>query len=242
MKNVEVDRSTIEVLHRDDLPLGGFAGLREHRLVMDAKAWGGSAEPTAWAGIDSFVYLADARFLPNGETGMHPHREIDVISVMVEGRIAHAGSLGQGQELRPFHVQVQRAGGEGLLHNECNPDDGPNRMLQLWILPEDPGQPAGYRLYEPEWGAVTRVYGGRREQQKTFPSRTVVESALLRTGQQADFEGPLLAYLSKGEGVANGTPVNDGDLLRGDTLSFEARADAQLTVIRLLRASVDEEP
>jgi hypothetical protein len=77
----------------------------------------------AWSGIGNFVYLADARFVPKGETGMHPHREIDVISVMVEGRIAHGGSLEHGQELNPFDVQVQRAGGEGFSHNETNPDD-----------------------------------------------------------------------------------------------------------------------
>lgn len=110
-KTTTSEQSTIEVLHRDDLPLGGFAGLREHRLVMDFKAWRNQANPSAWQGLGNFVYLADARFIPKGETGMHPHREVDVISVMVEGRIAHGGTLEHGQELEPFDVQVQRAGG-----------------------------------------------------------------------------------------------------------------------------------
>ena len=52
----------MEILHRDDLTLGGFAGLREHRLVMGSKVFGGHREPGTWDGIGNFVYLAE-RFM-----------------------------------------------------------------------------------------------------------------------------------------------------------------------------------
>jgi quercetin 2,3-dioxygenase len=233
MTTTKSEHPIVKILHRDDSPLGGFAGLREHRLVMDSTAWGHHVNPTAWPGIGKLVYLADARFVPKGETGMHPHREVDVISVMVEGRIAHGGTLEHGQELEPFDVQVQRAGGEGFSHNETNPDDTENRMIQLWVLPEVSGQPAGYKLFKPRWGAVTRVYGGDSEQDKTFPGQTHMDVALLRGGQQAAFEGPFLAYITKGKGAANGMSAADGDLMRGDGLSFEAIEDAQLIVVHL---------
>ena len=226
--------ATIEVLQRDNLPFGGFAGLREHQLVMDPKVWGQRGNPTAWPGIGNFVYLADARFIPNGETGLHPHREVDVISLMVKGRIVLGGTLEHGQELQPFDVQVQRAGGEGFLHNEVNPDATENRAIQLWVLPEQSGQPAGYKLYKPKWGEVTRIYGGSSTQDETFPSQTQIDVALLHNGQEASFEGPFLAYLTKGNGSANGRPVTDGDLVRGDTLSFAAFEDVQLIVVRLV--------
>jgi redox-sensitive bicupin YhaK (pirin superfamily) len=119
----------VNIVHREDLHRGGFAGLKETRMVMDPKAWGSHVEPGAQAGLGNFVYLADARFMPHGETKMHPHKEIDVISVMLEGRIAHQGSLEHGQELNVFDVQVQRAGGEGFYHNEVNPDNEENRMI-----------------------------------------------------------------------------------------------------------------
>ncbi len=231
MQTTKSEQSAIDILHRDDLPLGGFAGLREHRLVMDSKAWGSQTNPSAWQGLGGFAYMADARFIPKGETGMHPHREIDVISVMVEGRIVHAGTLKHGQELQAFDVQVQRAGGEGFSHNEVNPDDAENRMIQLWVLPEQSGQPAGYKLYKPKWGKATRIYGGSSEHDETFPSRTHVEVALLHAGQRAAFKGPFLAYLTKGQGIASGTPVADGDLVRGDGLSFEASEDVQMIVV-----------
>jgi redox-sensitive bicupin YhaK (pirin superfamily) len=107
-----------------------------------------------------FVYLADARFMPHGETHMHNHHEIDVISVLVDGRLSHEGSLQHGKNLYSNDVQVQRAGGEGFSHNEINPDENWNRMIQLWVLPEQAGQPADYKVYQPVTGELTRIYGG----------------------------------------------------------------------------------
>jgi len=85
---------SLQILHRDDLKLGGFAGIREHRLVVDPQVFGNNASG-AWPGIGNFVYLADAKFIPNGETHLHNHKEIDVISVIIEGRIAHEGTIGR---------------------------------------------------------------------------------------------------------------------------------------------------
>ncbi len=225
----------MEILHRDDLPQGGFAGIREHQLVMDPKAFGGHIKPGAWPGIGNFVYLADARFRPKGETKMHGHKEVDVISVMIKGRIVHEGSLEHGQELVPHDVQVQRAGGDGFSHNETNPDDHENRMIQLWVLPENPRQPAGYKLYKPEPGEVARVYGGAADQSQTYPAKILIDVTLLKKGQNMTLGGAYLAYVAQGKGVANGTMVSDGDLLRGEGLDFEASEDAQLIAVHLLR-------
>lgn len=221
----------IEILHRDDIPLGGFAGLKEHRLVMDPKVFGSNSNPGTWLGIGNFVYLADARFDPKGETEMHSHQEIDVISVMVDGRIAHEGSLESGQGLEAFDIQVQRAGGEGFSHNEVNPDDTKNRMIQLWALPEKSGEPAGYKLYRPQWGDMVRVYGGPTGQNDTFDSHTVIEVGLLNPGQSVQFKTDFLAYITQGKGKANGMDVADGDLLRGGNLEFEAIDKTQLIVV-----------
>lgn len=222
---------TVEILHRDDLLRGGFAGLKEHRMVMDPKAFGSHVNPGTWPGIGSFVYLADAKFDPHGATNMHSHLEIDVISVMVEGRIAHEGSLEHGQGLNAFDVQVQRAGGEGFSHNEINPDNVTNRMIQLWIFPEKPGQPAGYKMYAPQWGEISRVYGGSPDQEETFDSQTMMDVALLNPEQKVAFESEYMAYLTSGTGTGNGAEVREGDLIRGTRLEFTAKEKCQLIVI-----------
>jgi hypothetical protein len=220
------------MLKRDDLPLGGFAGLKEHQLVKDPVAFGPTAnDDGSWPGIGNFVYLADARFQPHGETRMHKHREVDVISVLVDGRISHEGSLEHGRDLTRDDVQIQRAGGEGFSHNEVNPDDDRNRMIQLWVLPETPGQPADYKVYHPDKGKLTRIYGGDSNQQADFPAKTIIHVAVLTSGQRVELNVPFLAYLSRGEGTINGEHIQDGDLIRGESLSFEASNDVQLIVV-----------
>jgi redox-sensitive bicupin YhaK (pirin superfamily) len=209
---------SIEILHRDDLELGGFAGLKEHRIIMDSKAFGTYVNPRTWEGIGNLVYLADARFNPKGETHMHDHREIDVISVMVEGRIAH------------YDVQAQRAGGEEFSHNEINPDDVENRMIQLWVLPDKKGQPAGYKVYHPKWGEVVDIYGGTSEQKETFGSQTFLKVGMMNPNQKFNLENEFIAYLTTGKGIANGKEIDEGDLIRGTGLDFEAMGKSQLII------------
>ena len=221
----------MEILHRDDLHLGGFAGLREHRLVTDKRLFGDDIEPDTWSGLGNFVYLADARFLPNGETKMHSHREIDVISVMVEGSIAHEGSLEHGQEMKSTDVQSQRAGSEGFSHNEINPDNTENRMIQLWVLPERIGDPASYKFFQPKPGEVTRIYGGATGQNDTHDSHTLIDVGLLKSGQNETINSPFYAYLTRGSGFINGERVADGDLIRGENLLFDATEDTQIILI-----------
>jgi redox-sensitive bicupin YhaK (pirin superfamily) len=153
---------------------------------------------------------------------------------MVEGRIAHEGSLEHGQELQANDVQVQRAGGEGFQHNEINPDDSENRMIQLWVMPEVPGQPAGYKVFQVEEGPRRRIYGGTEGQQETFAAQTVLEIARLQNGEALEYDGAFLAYCTAGGGRANGQQVQDGDLLRGTRLEFEAGLPTSLILIRTL--------
>ena len=225
----------MQILSRDSLPLGGFAGLTEHRLVTDRRVFGGRKAPQTFDGIGNFVYLADARFNPKGETHMHPHKEIDVISVMMEGRVAHEGSLEHGQSLEAGYVQVQRAGGEGFSHNEVNPDTTKNRMLQLWVLPDELGQPAGYKLYPIEKNGVTHIYGGGKEQSERFDSKTNIKIVRLSAGESIEFEQETLTYVSTGEAKfsdANSTfDAKEGDLIRSYQTEITSVSETEMVVV-----------
>ena len=223
---------SLEILHKDDLKLGGFAGLIEHRLVMDPKVFGNSTDSGSWSGIGNFVYLADAKFIPKGETHLHPHREIDVISLIVDGKISHEGTLQAGNVINTNQVQVQRAGGEGFAHNEVNPDNKENRMIQMWITPEKQGEKAGYKLYSLEQGKIIRVYGGTNNQSETFASQTIIDVGLIDVNQKILFDGEFIAYVTRGEGTLNGESVTNGDLIHGNDLTFEAKTDSQIIIVR----------
>ena len=226
----------MNIVRRNSLRRGGFAGLRETRLVMSPRIFRGNRESGTSPGIGRFVYLADARFMPLGETRMHAHKEIDVISVMVEGRIQHEGSLEHGQELHADSIQVQRAGGEGFTHNEINPDDAKNRMIQLWVLPEVSGEPAGYQMFESTSGERKRIYGGTAEQDETFASHTIIEIAEVNAGDKLAQKGRSLVYMTTGSGTTdageNGdTTIREGDLVETTDFNFTANGDSKLIIV-----------
>ena len=163
---------------------------------------------------------------------MHPHRELDVISVMLEGTINHEGSLKHGSSISAGQVQVQRAGGEGFKHNEINPHATKNRMIQLWVLPENHGEEAGYKLYDVTQNKLTKIYGGTKEQSITFDSHTVLEVGEFSKAFKFRKEGDFLVYMTGGTALLNDTNVKDGDLIRGSNLNFKATSDnAQVILI-----------
>jgi len=218
----------MKILKKESLALGGFAGIKEHRLVVD-KRIGGDGD--TWDGLGNFVYLADAYYDPYGQSNMHSHSEIDIISVIVEGRVNHEGSLQHGESLVAKQVQVQRAGGEGFSHNEINPDAQKNRMIQIWVLPEKSGEPASYKLYDLAKGDLTQVYGGLEEESKTLSSHTILEVGILTAKEKISKTGEFMLYVTQGSGKINGSVVNDGDLTQGVDLELEAFSAGMQVII-----------
>ena len=230
----------MKILSRNSLPQGGFAGIREHQLVTDSRLFGRYKKPKSSEGFVNMVYLADAQYNPKGESGMHPHSEIDVISVIIEGRVHHKGSMEHGKNLVAGDVQVQRAGGEGFSHNEINPDLSKNRMLQVWALPEKKGQPASYKFYTPKLDGVTRIYGGDKNQSKTFASQTIIDIVHLKTGKSIELIGEQLSYVIAGEATFSEAKNNkknsvheaqDGDLIRSTDTKVTANHDLHLLIV-----------
>ena len=221
----------MQVIHKKDLHYGGFAGLREHRIVMDFSIFGPHKTEGTADGLGSLLYLADAQFNPHGETHMHPHREVDVISVMVEGEIEHEGSLEHGMTIKRGEVQVQRAGGEGFTHNEINPSNHKNRMIQLWFAPEVKGERAGYQHFSKTTAQVLRVYGG--SDAKTFESKTIMEIVRLKQGESFSFSGLSQGYLTRGVLESEGLHLENGDLFSTEELSVVAQEDSEFIFIHL---------
>jgi len=230
----------MKILSRNSLAMGGFAGIREHRLVTDSRIFGGRKKPETSEGLGNMVYLADAKYNPRGESGMHSHSEIDVISVIIEGRVSHEGSMEHGKDLVAGDVQVQRAGGEGFDHNEINPDDRKNRMLQVWALPESKGQRAAYKSYTPKLHGISRIYGGDKNQSDTFDSHTIIHIMHLKAGEKMDLPGEQLSYVISGQATfdepqtstgKNMHNAQEGDLIRSVNAKVIASQDLHMLVV-----------
>lgn len=71
--------------------------------------------------------------------GMHPHRDMEILTWILEGSLEHRDSMGTGAVIRPSELQHMSAG-TGILHSEFNPSPkDPTHLLQIWITPERNG-------------------------------------------------------------------------------------------------------
>jgi redox-sensitive bicupin YhaK (pirin superfamily) len=91
-------------------------------------------------GVGPLRVFNDDRIVAGAEWPMHPHRDIESLTYVVEGDFEHADSLGNGGRLGPGSAQVMRFSHEGALHSERNGSDEEGmRFIQFWILPSDEG-------------------------------------------------------------------------------------------------------
>src|SRR5215469_16459629 len=95
-------------------------------------------------GFRALRVLNEDRVQPGEGFGMHGHRDMEIVTVVLEGALEHKDSLGSGSVLRPGRVQRMTAG-RGIRHSEFNPSaTEPVHLIQIWILPEREGLPPGY--------------------------------------------------------------------------------------------------
>ena len=163
--------------------------------------------------------------------GTHPHRDMEIISYVLEGALAHKDSLGTGSVIRPGDVQRMTAG-TGVQHSEFNASKSePVHFLQIWIVPEQRGIPAGYeqKSFKPEdLRGKLRLVAARdgRDGAVTLHADAALYTGVLEAGERAALE------LAKGRHawvhVARGSvQLGDKTLVAGDgaALSNEPRVE-----------------
>src|SRR5438067_247078 len=92
-----------------------------------------------WIGFGNLRVINDDTVLPGGGFGMHPHRDMEIITYVLSGALEHKDSMGNGRVIRAGEFQYMAAG-TGVTHSEFNPSKTePLRLLQIWIQPDAKG-------------------------------------------------------------------------------------------------------
>ena len=160
--------------------------------------------------------INEDRVDPGQGFGTHPHRDMEILTFVLEGALEHKDSLGSGSVIRPGDVQRMTAG-TGISHSEFNPSrTEPVHFLQVWILPERPGLEPSYEQRSFP-AAGLRLVGSRdgREGSVRIHQDVLVHLARLSPGE--DVVHALVpgrhAWIQMARGAAQ---VNGARLAAGD--------------------------
>jgi redox-sensitive bicupin YhaK (pirin superfamily) len=177
--------------------------------------------------------------------GTHGHRDMEIISYVLAGELAHKDSMGNGSVIRPGDVQRMSAG-TGVRHSEFNPSASePVHFLQIWIQPAERGIEPSYeekRFAQQEKRGRLRliVSPDRAEGSLLIHQDAKVYAGLFTDDEQADLEVAdgrrVYLHVARGALTANGTELESGDALRitdGTFLHLGGGRDAEVLVFDL---------
>jgi len=174
-------------------------------------------------GFGALRVINEDRVQPGMGFGTHGHRDMEIISYVLEGALAHKDSMGNGSTIVPGDVQRMSAG-RGVLHSEFNHEAaGETHFLQIWIEPSVRGIDPGYeqKRFGPEdkRGRLRLVASpDGREGSVKIHQDAFVYAALLDGAERAAHKlAPgrrAYLHLARGQLRANGEALSAGDALK----------------------------
>jgi redox-sensitive bicupin YhaK (pirin superfamily) len=196
-------------------------------------------------GFRSLRVINEDRVAPGEGFGTHPHRDMEIITYVLEGALQHRDSMGTGAVIRPGEVQRMSAG-TGVTHSEFNASSkDPVHLLQIWIMPGKKGLAPSYeqRKFDDadRRGRLRLVASpdGRDGSVKVHQDARLYAS-LLSTGQEASYDNAPERHawlqVARGNLTVNGQELGAGDGLAvsgAERLAIKARSDAEILLFDL---------
>ena len=199
----------------------------------------------AQMGFRSLRVVNEDRVIPGAGFPAHSHRDMEIITYVLEGALEHKDSLGSGAVIRPGEVQRMSAG-TGITHSEFNPSKNePVHFLQIWILPDRAGLAPSYeqKAFAPEErrGRLRLVAApDGKDGAVTVHQDARLFVATLDAGERVahDLAPGRGAWLQVARGIValNGTELREGDGAAVDgepKITVEAETDAEILLFDL---------
>jgi len=199
-------------------------------------------------GFGPLRVINEDRVAPGGGFPTHPHADMEIISYVLDGALAHKDSLGTGSVIRPGDVQRMSAG-TGIRHSEFNASKTePVHFLQIWIMPEKEGLVPSYEqkaFSADDKRGRLRLVGSRDGREgSVIIHRDVDLYATLLTADETvthDLAAGRLAWVQVARGAVrlNGEELRAGDgvaLATGGPLTLTATDDAEVLLFDMTAA------
>lgn len=194
-------------------------------------------------GFADLRVINEDKVVPGQGFGTHGHRDMEIISYVLDGALEHKDSIGTGSVIRPGDVQRMSAG-TGIMHSEYNASKTePVHFLQIWILPDTKGIEPGYEqkaFTDPQKRGQLRLVGSRdgRDGSITIHQDVDFYAATLQEGKEVShaFVNGRVAWLQVARGALqlNGQTLTAGDgAAISDELSITLRGAANAAEVLL---------
>jgi quercetin 2,3-dioxygenase len=183
-------------------------------------------------GFGNLRVINEDRIAPGTGFGTHGHRDMEIISYVLEGELAHRDSMGNGTAIQPGEVQRMTAG-TGVRHSEFNHAQGQEtHFLQIWLLPDRMGREPGYEqktiAVADKRGHLVKVASPDGQGSVTLHADATLYAGLFDGAENAEL--PLDPKRKAWVHVARGQiKVNGQDLAAGDAAALAGEDRVQLS-------------
>jgi len=176
---------------------------------------------------------------PHKGFGKHPHKDMEIISYVVEGALTHGDSMGHDETVHRGEVQYMSAG-TGVYHSEYNHGDDPVRLLQIWVLPDEKDHTPNYGDYRFKW--EERVNSWLHLVGKDAPVKVHQDVnfyvTYLEEGNKLSFDlgedRKMYVVQIEGESEVGDMTFKVRDAIETDeSLTFEAKTSSHILVIEM---------
>lgn len=188
-----------------------------------------------WMSFGRLRVLNEDWIAPGSGFPMHPHKNMEIVTVMLTGEMRHRDSMGHEQSLYGGETQAMTAG-TGILHSEWNPSNETTHLYQLWIEPKESNLSPAYDQFKPEDAKVQVLASDAGCGLKINADSQVIRQKL-KQGERWQSEAKTQTYTHV---IAGSLELGGMQLNEGDAVGFEyeseqliSQNDSELLIIKM---------